>query len=74
MVRPTQRMMMRPTARLHVNGPMTSAGKNFLKSIPVEVYPLGVVIAFGCSFGIYSMAKVLMVDKNLRLSRQRREY
>jgi len=42
-----------------------------LKNIPVEVYPLGVIVAFMLSYGTYAMGKALLVgDPTLRNHRQ----
>ncbi|KAF8460282.1 hypothetical protein BDZ91DRAFT_739485 [Kalaharituber pfeilii] len=41
-----------------------------LKNIPTELIPLAVVLACGVGAGIYSIGRKLIVDKQLRLSRQ----
>ncbi|KAH8589296.1 hypothetical protein B0O99DRAFT_692702 [Bisporella sp. PMI_857] len=75
MIRPTQALQMRPTQRLFSSSSNSSPGKvrTWLKSLPVEVYPLAGIIGFMVSFATYSMVRGFR-DRTLRLSRQRPEY
>jgi len=72
MFAPTARMLMQPTLRrLAVaagKAPKQAPGFFSLRSIPVEVYPLGGVVAFMVTFATYSTVRGFR-DPNLRLSR-----
>jgi len=79
MFRPTVSMLMRPTSRAMIRAtkPMQATAhhvgspiKNWIKSVPVEVYPLAVIMTCSTCFGTYIMAKTLTHDSQLRLRRQ----
>jgi len=44
-----------------------------IKKIPIELVPLGVVLAIAVVAAVYSLSNKLMSDKTLRLSRQGRK-
>ncbi|KAA8565101.1 hypothetical protein MFRU_008g00920 [Monilinia fructicola] len=43
------------------------------RKIPPELVPLGIVVGVAVSFGVYSLGKKFIVDKQMRLSRQNRK-
>ncbi|KAK3397377.1 hypothetical protein B0T20DRAFT_256263 [Sordaria brevicollis] len=43
-----------------------------VKSIPAELWPLGVVVGFAVCAAFYSITRHLVVDKTIRLKRQNR--
>ncbi|KAH6682956.1 hypothetical protein B0J14DRAFT_647178 [Halenospora varia] len=72
MFRPTQRMM-RPVPSEEQSGHTISQRLRRLKKIPPELIPLGIVVGVAVGFAGYSMARKLVVDKQMRLSRQNRK-
>ncbi|KAF7883285.1 hypothetical protein BOTCAL_0357g00110 [Botryotinia calthae] len=42
------------------------------KKIPPELVPLGIVVGVAVGFAFYSLGRKLVVDKQMRLSRQNR--
>ncbi|QUC23867.1 uncharacterized protein UV8b_08108 [Ustilaginoidea virens] len=69
MFRPTTRMM-RPVPKEDQAGHTISQRLRKLKQMPAELIPLAVVVGFAIFAAGYSSARKLVVDKNLRLSRQ----
>merc|ERR1711964_334414 len=71
MFQPTRRMMAMPNEghRAHT----ISQRLRTLKKIPPELIPLGIVVGVAVGFAGYSMARKLIVDKQMRLSRQNRK-
>ncbi|KAH7154969.1 hypothetical protein B0J13DRAFT_544439 [Dactylonectria estremocensis] len=69
MFRQTPRML-RPVPKEDQAGHTISQRLRKLKSIPPELYPLAVVVAFALSAATYSISRKFVVDKNLRLARQ----
>ncbi|KAL2021136.1 hypothetical protein VTK56DRAFT_7442 [Thermocarpiscus australiensis] len=72
MFRPTARMMRPVPKEEQVAHTVSQRLRARFKSIPAELIPLGVVVAFAVSAAIYSSARHLIVDKNIRLKRQNR--
>ncbi|KAK4130849.1 hypothetical protein BT67DRAFT_428578 [Trichocladium antarcticum] len=70
--------MFRPTARMMRPIPPVDAAHTIsqrlrrLKSIPPELFPLGVVVGFALAAAIYSCTRHLLVDHGVRLQRQNR--
>ncbi|KAF2139110.1 uncharacterized protein K452DRAFT_300671 [Aplosporella prunicola CBS 121167] len=63
---------MRPLPKEEQSGHTVSQRlRSGLKAIPVEIYPLVVVISCGLVFGVYSFIRPALQDKTLRLHRQR---
>ncbi|KAL2112473.1 hypothetical protein VUR80DRAFT_7470 [Thermomyces stellatus] len=64
--------MFRPTGRMMKAADQQGSGglMGKIKSIPPELWPLGVVVSFAVGFAGFSIGRKFMVDKNLRLSRQ----
>ncbi|KAK3372812.1 hypothetical protein B0T24DRAFT_243811 [Lasiosphaeria ovina] len=71
MFRPTARMM-RPVPKEDQSAHTISQRLRKLKSIPPELIPLGVVVAFAVGAAFYSSMRHFFVDKTLRLKRQNR--
>ncbi|KAK4111217.1 hypothetical protein N656DRAFT_846415 [Canariomyces notabilis] len=71
MFRPTARMM-GPVPKEEQAAHTVSQRLRRLRKIPAELIPLGVVVAFAVSAAIYSSARHLIVDKNIRLKRTNR--
>ncbi|KAG4437800.1 hypothetical protein DL95DRAFT_382909 [Leptodontidium sp. 2 PMI_412] len=71
MFQPTRRMMAMPNEehRAHT----ISQRLRTLKKIPPELIPLGIVVGVAVGFAGYSMVRKLVVDKQMRLSRQNRK-
>ncbi|KAI6780401.1 uncharacterized protein J7T54_007250 [Emericellopsis cladophorae] len=69
MFRATPRMMRAPPKEDQA-GHTISQRLRKLKSIPLELYPLAVVVGFAVFAAGYSSVRKFMVDKNLRLARQ----
>ncbi|KAL3419184.1 hypothetical protein PVAG01_09406 [Phlyctema vagabunda] len=75
MFHPSQRMMMHASRRMQIGMPneriagTTRIHFQKLRAIPVEVYPLGVVVGFMVSIATFSLAKALFFGKNLRKHR-----
>ncbi|PMD65901.1 uncharacterized protein K444DRAFT_518267 [Hyaloscypha bicolor E] len=67
MFQPTKRMMADSAAHT------ISQRLRTLKRIPPELIPLGIVVGIAVGFAGYSMARKLVVDKQIRLSRQNRK-
>jgi len=44
-----------------------------LRKIPPELIPLGIVVGIAVGFAGYSLVRKLIVDKQMRLSRQNRK-
>ncbi|CAD0093174.1 unnamed protein product [Aureobasidium vineae] len=47
----------------------TQRVRYWIKSLPIETYPLFVVMGFSLSFGIYSFVRPALQDPTLRLKR-----
>ncbi|KAI0161346.1 hypothetical protein GGR57DRAFT_454436 [Xylariaceae sp. FL1272] len=69
---PTRRMMT-PLPKEEQSAHTVSQRLRKLKSIPAELWPLGIVVGFAVFAAGYSSARKFWVDKNLRLSRQNRK-
>ncbi|PVH72371.1 hypothetical protein DL98DRAFT_433325 [Cadophora sp. DSE1049] len=67
MFQPTRRMMAMPVTHT------ISQRLRTLKKIPPELIPLGIVVGVAVGFAGYSMVRKLIVDKQMRLSRQNRK-
>ncbi|KAG9249046.1 hypothetical protein BJ878DRAFT_485852 [Calycina marina] len=72
MVRPTARMM-RPVPKEEQGAHTISQRLRTLKKIPVELLPIGAVVAVAIGFGVYSLSSKLF-DGQMRLSRQNRQH
>ncbi|KAH7321151.1 hypothetical protein B0I35DRAFT_208012 [Stachybotrys elegans] len=84
MIRPTARMMMRPSPSMFVRptarrlavpkedqaGHTISQRLRKLKDIPVELLPLAFVVGLACFAAGYALIRKLTVDKTIRLYRQ----
>ncbi|KAI0973000.1 hypothetical protein F4678DRAFT_427567 [Xylaria arbuscula] len=68
---PTKRMMRLPKEDQSAH--TVSQRLRKLRSIPAELIPLGVVVAFAVFAAGYSTTRKFWVDKNLRLARQNRK-
>ncbi|KAI1296298.1 hypothetical protein F5Y03DRAFT_370562 [Xylaria venustula] len=68
---PTKRMMRLPKEDQGAH--TVSQRLRKLRSIPAELIPLGVVVAFAVFAAGYSSTRKFWVDKNLRLARQNRK-
>ncbi|KAI1325904.1 hypothetical protein F5Y16DRAFT_376686 [Xylariaceae sp. FL0255] len=68
---PTRRMMALPKEEQSAH--TVSQRLRKLKSIPAELWPLGIVVGFAVFAAGYSSARKFFVDKNLRLVRQGRK-
>ncbi|EPE35364.1 hypothetical protein GLAREA_11063 [Glarea lozoyensis ATCC 20868] len=80
MFQPTRRMMMQPTRRMlrpvpeeEQSGHTISQRLRRLKKIPPELIPLGIVVGVAVGFAFYSLGNKLVVDKQMRLTRQNRK-
>ncbi|KAK4251690.1 hypothetical protein C7999DRAFT_27767 [Corynascus novoguineensis] len=71
MFRPTARMM-RPIPKEEQSAHTVSQRLRRLKQIPPELLPLGVVVAFAVTAGVYSSFRHFVTDKTIRLKRQNR--
>ncbi|KAH8811805.1 hypothetical protein F5884DRAFT_898176 [Xylogone sp. PMI_703] len=71
MFRPTRRMMM-PIPKEEHSAHTISQRLRTLKRIPPELIPLGAVVGVAIVFAAYSMGRKLVVDKQMRLTRQNR--
>ncbi|KAH8796594.1 hypothetical protein V8E51_005898 [Hyaloscypha variabilis] len=71
MFQPTKRMMAVPKEEQSAH--TISQRLRTLKRIPPELIPLGIVVGIAVGFAGYSMARKLVVDKQIRLSRQNRK-
>ncbi|KAF4635712.1 hypothetical protein G7Y89_g2368 [Cudoniella acicularis] len=72
MFQPTKRMM-RPVPKEEHSAHTISQRLRTLKKIPPELIPLGIVVGVAVGFAGYSMARKLVVDKQMRLTRQNRK-
>ncbi|CAG8948883.1 hypothetical protein HYFRA_00002007 [Hymenoscyphus fraxineus] len=70
MFQPTKRML-RPVP--HASAHTISQRLRRLKQIPPELIPLGVVVGVAVGFAVYSLGRKLVVDKQMRLTRQNRK-
>ncbi|KAG0646256.1 NADH dehydrogenase [Hyphodiscus hymeniophilus] len=67
MFQPTKRMM-RPVPVSHTISQRLRA----MRKIPPELIPLGIVVGVAVVAAFYSLGRKLVVDKQMRLSRQKR--
>jgi hypothetical protein len=70
MFKPSKRLMAMPNEEQRAH--TISQRLRTLKKIPPELLPLGVVVGIAVGFAVYSMGRKLVVDKQMRLSRQNR--
>ncbi|KAI0124962.1 hypothetical protein BJ170DRAFT_635847 [Xylariales sp. AK1849] len=70
-MQPTRRMMRAPPTEDQA-GHTVSQRLRKLRSIPAELWPLGIVVGFAVFAAGYSVTRKFFVDKNLRLARQNR--
>ncbi|CAG8972710.1 hypothetical protein HYALB_00008625 [Hymenoscyphus albidus] len=72
MFQPTKRML-RPVPKEEHTAHTISQRLRRLKQIPPELIPLGVVVGVAVGFAVYSLGRKLVVDKQMRLTRQNRK-
>jgi len=72
MFHPTRRMM-RPVPKEEHSAHTISQRLRTLKKIPPELIPLGIVVGIAVGAAFYSMGRKLVVDKQMRLTRQNRK-
>jgi len=64
---------MRPVPKEEHSAHTVSQRLRRLRQIPPELIPLGIVVGIAVGFAVYSMGRKLVVDKQMRLSRQNRK-
>ncbi|KAG9663593.1 hypothetical protein KCU95_g5705, partial [Aureobasidium melanogenum] len=65
----TPRLLQAAAREEHAAHTATQRVRYWIKSLPVETYPLFVVMGFSLSFGIYSFIRPALQDPTLRLKR-----
>ncbi|KUJ18261.1 uncharacterized protein LY89DRAFT_732944 [Mollisia scopiformis] len=70
-MQPTRRFMAMPKEEQSAH--TISQRLRNLRKIPPELIPLGIVVGVAVGFAGYSLARKLIVDKQMRLTRQNRK-
>ncbi|KAI5236362.1 hypothetical protein E4T43_08669 [Aureobasidium subglaciale] len=69
LIRSTPRLLQAAAREEQAAHTATQRVRYWIRSLPVETYPLFVVMGFSLSFGIYSFVRPALQDPTLRLKR-----